>query len=162
MSRSDQKGTAAPRQGTMIRQSRFGAANYMTPALERFPPPDFLTEMQQNLWIACLSDVPLDFFRSRHIPIMIQYVRCIERMMKYSDEVEADPDDAIAYTKWNGALNLSLRLEKHLSFGTGDLMMLVVRARTEMKLSNQQRNRDEASEGESPAQMRAGLTYVGH
>jgi hypothetical protein len=160
MSRSDQVGANAPNKGSMIRQSRYGAANYMVPALERFPPPETLTDMQRNLWIACLSDVPLDFFRPRHIPIMIQYVRCIERMMILSDQVEADPDDAIAYTKWNGALNLSMRLEKHLSFGTADLMMLVVRARTELKLANQQRNNDEAAD--SPAQMRAGLTYVGH
>jgi hypothetical protein len=160
MSRDDQTGGNAPRQGTMIRQSRFGATSYDTVALTRFPPPDFLTPTQRNLWIAALGDVPLEFFRARHIPVMIQYVRAVERMMFYSDRFEEDPEDAISLSRWDKMLKICYRLENHLSLNTGALISLVVRARTELKLANQQKNAREAGEDES--NKRRGLTYVGH
>lgn len=160
MSREDQTGSNAPRQGTMIRQSRFGATAYDVAALTRFPPPDFLTPTQRNLWIAALSDVSLEFFRARHIPVMIQYVRAVERMMVYSDQFEADPEDAVSLARWDKMLRICYRLENHLSLSTGALISLVVRSRTENKLANQQKKMQDAAE--DPANKRRGLTYVGH
>lgn len=160
MSRDDQVGGNAPRQGTMIRQSRFGATAYDVPALTRFPPPDFLTPTQRNLWIAALSDVPLEFFRARHIPVMIQYVRAVERMMHFSDLFEEDPEDAISFARWDKMLRICYRLENHLSLSTGALISLVVRSRTENKLAHQQKTMKESAD--NPADKRRGLTYVGH
>lgn len=162
MSRSKQTGSAAPRQGTMIRQTRFGAAAYDIPAVQKFPAPEFLTTMQKSIWTAALSDISSEFFRARHIPIMIQYVRTLARMMDYSDELENDPEDNLLRSKWLSEMNLAMKLEKHLSFGSGDLIMLVVRARTEMKLAHQQKNAREAADDDNPQYQRQGLTYVGH
>jgi hypothetical protein len=160
MNRDDQTGANAPRQGTMIRQSRFGTSAFDVPALSRFPPPDFLTPVQRNLWIAALADVPLEFFRARHIPIMIQYVRAVERMMALSDLYEEDPEDAISFARWDKMIRICSRLENHLSLSTGALISLVVRSRTENKLAHQNKTAQEAAE--APTNKRKGLTYVGH
>lgn len=160
MKRSDQSGAHAPRKGTMLRQSAFGMAAYTTKAIERFPPPEFLSDMQKNLWIAALGDVPLEFFRARHIPIMIQYVRAVEIMMKFSDAYEADHEDDIAFARWTRMMTVVSRLERHMSLNTEALISMVIRARTELKLAHQAQKRDEASEDSSS--LRRGLTYVGH
>lgn len=160
MDRDEQVGANAPRQGKMIQQTTFGVSSYTVMALERFPPPDFLSQTQRNLWIAALGDTPLEFFRARHIPLMIQYVRAVERMMKYSDEFEEDPDDMIAMNRWNAMIRITTRLERHLSLNTEALMSLVIRARSELRAANQQKNAVES--GRSAANKRAGLTYVGH
>jgi hypothetical protein len=144
----------------MLRQSRFGTTAYSIPALDRFPPPDFLTEMQSNLWIAALSDFPLEFFRARHIPTMIQYVRATERAMFYNDQYEADPEDVEALNMFERMSRLAARLERQLCLNTGHLVSMVVRARSEMKLANQTKNAKEAGEGFTA--KRLGLVYVGH
>lgn len=160
MKREDQTGANAPNRGTMIRQSRFGTSAYSIPALDRFPPPEFLTEMQTNLWIAALSDFPLEFFRARHIPTMIQYVRATERAMFYSDQYEADPEDIEALNMMERMSRLSARLERQLSLTTGHLVSMVTRARSEMKVANQQKAIGESSAGFTA--KRLGLVYVGH
>lgn len=166
MSRSDQTGANAPRKGTMIRQTRFGVAGYNIPALERFPPPEFLTDTQRNLWIAALSDVPLEFFRARHIPLMIQYVRAVEMMMTFSDQVQTDNDDPIAFVKWEKMLRVVMRLENHLSMNTESLISMVIRARAEFRVANQAKSAREAGQAgensDTPINPRAGLVYVGH
>ena len=160
MRRSDQTGASAPRKGSLMRTSQSGVAAYTSPAITRFPPPDFLTRTQQNLWIAALSDIPLEFFRARHIPMMIQYVRAVEHMMRFSDEFQADPDDTDALNKWERMFRISSRLERHLSLNTEALISLVVRARAELRVANQQKRSHENSEDER--NTRAGLIYVGH
>jgi len=160
MSRDDQTGRKAPNQGTMIRQTRFGVAAFNVPAIERFPPPEFLTNTQRNIWVAVLNDVPQEFFRARHLPMMIQYVRLVERMMKYSDQFEADMDDKEALSMFERTMKVVMRLETHLALNTGRLIDLVVRARTELKTAHQGKTAREA--GESKANARSGLTYVGH
>jgi hypothetical protein len=132
----------------------------MVPALDRFPAPDYLTDMQKNLWIAALSDFPLEFFRSRHIPTMILYVRTVEKMMSFSDQYEADPEDIEALNMMERMSRLASRLERQLSLTTGHLVSMVVRARTEMKLANQGKKANEAGEGFTA--KRLGLVYVGH
>lgn len=160
MSRSNQTGANAPRKGTMIRQTRFGVAGYNMPALERFPPPEFLSDTQRNLWIAALGDVPLEFFRARHIPIMIQYVRAVELMMTLSDELQEEQDNPIIFSKWEKMLRITMRLENHLSMNTESLISMVIRARAELRVANQAKRAQEA--GESVDAPRAGLVYVGH
>jgi hypothetical protein len=144
----------------MIRQSRFGVAGYNLPALERFPPPEFLTDTQRNLWIAALGDVPLEFFRARHIPIMIQYVRAVETMMELSDQLAEDSSDPVIFSRWEKMLRITMRVENHLSMNTEALISMVTRARSELRVANQQKSAREA--GESAAAPRAGLVYVGH
>lgn len=160
MKRSDQTGANAPRKGAMIRQTMFGNAAYSVPAITRFPPPDFLTQTQTNIWIAALSDVPLEFFRARHISMMVQYVRAVEHMMTFSDEFEADPDDMVALGKWERMIRLASRLENHLALNTRSLIDLVVRSRTELRAAHQSQNAQEA--GEDSRNPRVGLVYVGH
>jgi hypothetical protein len=144
----------------MIRQSRFGTPAYVTMALERFPPPAFLTPTQVNIWTAALGDFPLEFFRARHLPVMIQYVRAVEHMMKFSDEFESDPEDMIAFNRWTKMMTLVRQLERQLSFSTAHLIDMVIRARSELKLSQQNQRSREA--GEQSASPRRGLVYVGH
>jgi hypothetical protein len=144
----------------MLRQSSFGNTALMTAALERFPPPEFLTDMQRNLWIAALSDVPLEFFRARHIPMMIQYVRAVEHMMRFSDIFEKDPDDTRAMMNWDRMSRIVTRYENQLSLGTSHIIQMVLRARAEVRVANQAKRQDEV--GESSRDMRTGLTYVGH
>lgn len=158
MKRSSQVGKDAPRKGSLIRTSQSGIAAFQIPALERFPPPDFLNEMQKNLWIASLSDVPLEFFRARHIPMMIQYVRAVALMMIYSDAVMADPDDAISVSAWNRMVNISTKLEVHLSLNTSRLIDTVVRARSEFRAAQQGKTGQEAAVSSGAA--RKGLVYV--
>lgn len=158
MKRSDQTGKQSPRKGSLIRTSQSGIAAFQTPALDRFPPPEFLNEMQRNLWIASLSDTPLEFFRARHIPMMIQYVRAVSLMMIYSDAVESDPDDAISVTAWNRMINISSKLENHLSLNTGRLIDTVVRARSEFRAAQQGKTGREAAA--APGATRKGLVYV--
>lgn len=158
MKRTDQVGKEAPRKGSLIRTSQSGVAAFEVAALERFPPPDFLNEMQKNLWIASLSDIPLEFFRARHIPMMIQYVRSVALMMIYSDAVTADPDDAISVAAWDRMVRISTRLENHLSLNTGRLIDTVVRARSEFRAMQQGKTGREAAA--SPGASRKGLVYV--
>ena len=160
MSRDKQTGRSAPRQGSLLRTSQSGVSGYIAPAISRFPAPDFLTDMQKNLWIAALSDVPLEFFRARHIPFMIQYVRAVEHMMRASDELEADHEDIDALNKWDRMSKIAARLERHLSLNVEALISLVVRARSEHRVANQQKSLKEA--GEDEANSRFGLTYVGY
>jgi len=160
MNRSDQRGVNAPRKGTMIRQTRFGAAGYNLPALERFPPPEMLTDTQRNLWIAALGDIPLEFFRARHIPIMIQYVRAVELMMIASDQLQEDNENPIAFVRWEKMLRVVTRLETHLSMNTNALIDMVIRARAELRVAQQQKIANEAAE--STNAPRSGLIYVGH
>lgn len=161
MKRSEQNGRNAPRQGTLARASQSGVVGgYIVPAISRFPPPEFLTDTQRNLWIAALSDVPLEFFRTRHIPMMIQYVRAVEHMMRFSDEFEADPEDLDALNKWDRMSKIAARLERHLSFNAEALISMVLRARSEFRVATQQKNLKEAGEDERNA--RSGLTYVGY
>lgn len=142
----------------MIRTSQSGVAAFQVPALERFPPPEFLNEMQKNLWIASLSDVPLEFFRARHIPMMIQYVRAVALMMIYSDAVTADPDDSISAEAWKRMINISTKLETHLCLDSGKLMNMVLRARSEFRAAQQGKTGMEASVSSGSA--RKGLVYV--
>lgn len=160
MSRSDQTGSNAPNKGTIIKQTRRGVASYDIPAITRYPPPSFLTDTQTNLWIACLSDVPLEFFRARHIPMMIQYVRAVEQMMRYSDLFEEDPDDIVSLNMWERFSRLVIRLEKHLSLHTDKLITMVTQARSEMRMAHQMNRAKEA--GRDAANIRAGLIYDGH
>jgi hypothetical protein len=55
---------------------------------------------------------------------------------------------------------ISSRLERHLSLNTEALISLVVRARAELRVANQQKRSHENSEDER--NTRAGLIYVGH
>lgn len=160
MKRSDYRGAAAPNRGTMIRQSRTGTPAYLTMALERFPAPVFLTPTQVNIWNAALGDFPVEFFRARHLPIMIQYVRAVERMMHYSDQFEEDPEDTIAQSRWIKMIAVVARLENQLSLNTKTLIAMVLQARTEMKLANQQKAAHEA--GQDEAAPRRGLVYDGY
>lgn len=160
MNRDDQTGENAPRKGTMIRQSRAGNAAFSVMALEKFPPPHFLTDTQRNVWIAALGDHPLDFFRARHIPMMIQYVRAVELMMTASDEVQDDPSDSLAMLRWERMMRITTKLESTLSLSTGRLVDMVVRARSEQRAAFQGKRAKDA--GESASNARAGLTYVGH
>lgn len=158
MKRSEQTGNKAPRKGSLIRTSQSGVAAFSVPALDRFPPPEFLNEMQQNLWIASLSDTPLEFFRARHIPMMIQYVRAVSLMMIYSDAVTADPDDAISVAAWDRMMKMATRLESHLGLNVGRLIDTVVRARAEFRAGHQGKMSQEA--GAAPGAARKGLVYV--
>jgi hypothetical protein len=158
MKRSEQTGKKSPRKGTLIRTSQSGVAAFQIPALDRFPPPEFLNEMQKNLWVASLSDTPLEFFRARHIPMMIQYVRAVSLMMIYSDAAEADPDDAISIAAWDRMMRISIRLENQLSLNTGRLIDTVVRARSEFRAAQQGKVANEA--GASASSGRKGLVYV--
>lgn len=160
MSRDDQVGDEAPRRGTMIRQSRSGAAAFEVMAIDKFPPPHFLTETQRNVWIAALADQPMDFFRARHIPLMIQYVRAVELMMNTSDEVQEDPTDSITFLRWERSMRIVMKLEGFLSLSTGRLIDLVVRARSEQRAAMQKKRAIDA--GDKSSSSRAGLTYVGH
>lgn len=160
MKRSEQTGKKSPRKGTLLRTSQSGVAAFQIPALDRFPPPDFLNEMQKNLWVASLSDTPLEFFRARHIPMMIQYVRAVSLMMIYSDAVEADPDDAVSIAAWDRMMRISTRLENHLSLNTGRLIDTVVRARSEFRAAQQGKVANEA--GTAASSGRKGLVYVGN
>lgn len=160
MKRSDQSGDNAPNRGTMIKQSSRGVAAFDVAAIDRYPPPSFLTPTQTNLWVASLSDVPLEFFRARHIPIMIQYVRAVEKMMLFSDQFEADPDNVVALSMWERMIRMTTKLERQLSFHTEALISVVTRARGEMRLANQMKKAKEA--GTTKSSTRTGLIYVGH
>jgi hypothetical protein len=144
----------------MIRQSTRGIAALDVPAITSFPPPSFLTSTQTNLWIACLSDVPLEFFRARHIPVLIQYVRAVEKMMHYSDLYEADPDDIVSLNMWDRLMRIATRLERQLSFHTTSLISRTTRATGEARVAAQTKRAKEA--GKSGANARAGLIYVGY
>lgn len=158
MDRSEQQGSKAPRKGTLIRTTAHsGVAAFSVPALDRFPPPDFLDEMQRNLWVASLSDMPLEFFRARHIPMMIQYVRAVALMMHYSDAVDSDPDDAISVNAWERMIRIASRLETHLSLNTGRLIDTISRARSEFRVAQQSKTAKEA--GQTSRQTRVGLVY---
>jgi hypothetical protein len=117
-----------------------------------------MTRTQKNVWIAALSDMPLEFFRARHIPTMIQYCRAVERMMHFSDQWEKDIEDDIARTTWIRMMQVVRSLENQLSMGTNTLILLGVKARSEHRVANQSRNAAEA--GEDDRNTRAGLTYV--
>jgi hypothetical protein len=158
MDRGEQTGAKAPRKGSLIRTSQSGIAAFSVAALDRFPPPDFLNDMQRNLWVASLSDIPLEFFRARHIPMMIQYVRAVALMMHYSDAVAEDPDDAIAVNAWERMIRISSRLELHLSLNTGRLIDTISRARSEFRAAQQGKTAKEA--GEVGRNSRSGLVYV--
>jgi hypothetical protein len=160
MKRSEQTGKKSPRKGTLIRTSQSGVAAFQIPALDRFPPPEFLNEMQKNLWVASLSDTPLEFFRALHIPMMIQYVRAVSLIMIYSDAAEADPDDAISIAAWDRMMRISIRLENQLSLNTGRLIDTVVRARSEFRAAQQGKVASEA--GVAASSGRKGLVYVGN
>jgi hypothetical protein len=160
MSRSSQTGSNAPRKGSLLRTSNSGIMGYQTPAINRYPPPEFLTQTQANVWTAVLEDTPLEFFRARHIPILVQYVRMCERLMTLSDEVEADPDDTTAYNRWERVLRILFRLEKHLKIDIGSLQDLLIRARAEFRVANQTKSINEA--GQEDRSKRTGLVYVGH
>jgi hypothetical protein len=160
MKRSEQTGANAPRKGTLQRQSQSGVAAYDIPALTRYPPPDFLTRTQTNLWIAVLGDMPLEFFRARHIPMMIQYVRAVERMMVISDEAESDPEDPDLLSRWERLFRLVSRMERHMGLDVPSLVSLITRARSEIRVAHQKKATIEA--GQEERSHRAGLTYVGH
>jgi hypothetical protein len=154
-----QVGNAAPNRGTVIKQSKSGSISYNVPALSSFPAPDFLTPMQTNIWVAALSDISLDFFRARHIPLMIMYVRALERTMNLSDMMEIDPDDSITQARFERSQRILFRMEKHLSLDTVTLISMKLRARAEQRVTDQQKQGKEA--GASGAAPRAGLTYAG-
>lgn len=156
--RNNQTGANAPRRGTLLKASPSGVVSHTVPAITRFPPPDFMTRTQKNVWIAALSDMPLEFFRARHIPTMIQYCRAVERMMHFSDQWEKDIEDDIARTTWIRMMQVVRSLENQLSMGTNTLILLGVKARSEHRVANQSRNAAEA--GEDDRNTRAGLTYV--
>lgn len=160
MSRSDQVGLNAPRKGSLLRTSQSGVAAFQVPASERFPPPDFLSETQINIWNAALDDIPLEFFRARHIPMMIQYVRAVEKLMVFSDEFEADGDDTTAMNRWDRMIRIVSRLEKHLGLDTHTLHDRVMRARAEFRAAHQGKNAHESTVNERG--VRTGLVYVGH
>ena len=79
-------------------------------------------------------------------------------MMIYSDAVEADPDDAISVAAWNKMINISTRLETHLSLNTGRLIDTVVRARSEFRAAQQGKSGHEAAVSQNAT--RKGLVYV--
>lgn len=160
MDREDQRGRNAPNQGSMIRVTKGGVAAFHHSALSRFPPPDFLNHTQQSLWTAALSDVPLEFFRARHIPMMIQYVRAVDRMMEYSDQMIADPDDNIAFKRWEKYTGITIRLERFLGLDVKSLVEIYMRARAETRKGYLDRR--DADAGDDDADLREGLVYVGH
>lgn len=124
MEKPEYSGKLAPNRGSRLRTNSIGTPTFSAPAIRSFPPPEFLTDMQINLWTAALSDVPVEFFRARHIPMMIQYVRAVEGMMKFSDRVEADEEDDHAFKRWNQYMNVVSRLERTLAM---DAKMLITR-----------------------------------
>lgn len=158
MSRSDQVGLNAPRQGTMLRQNSGGKVVNTVKAIERFAPPEFLTNVQRSLWIAALSDVELEFFRARHIPLLIQYVRAIELMMDASKEVMMFPENKKKVTMWMRYISIVTRLERFMSFDTTSLIAMHTRARAERRLGVEQDNLDDMADREDNG--RRGLTYV--
>jgi hypothetical protein len=153
-------GNSNARPGSYTRTTAIGTAAYNTPALARFPPPEFLTKTQSNIWVAALADISLEFFRARHIPMMIQYVRAVEHMMKASDEFEEDPEDQIARIKWERMFKLAAKLERHLSLHTENLISMVVRSRSELRVQHEtKRNADSGDEANA---SRTGLIYAGY
>lgn len=164
MSRDEQHGSKAPRKGTMLRQIKSGNFAYNIPALSRFPPPEFLTDMQKNIWIATLGDIQLEFFRARHIPLMIQYVRATEHMMLASDEFTADRNDPTAFRLWEKSILHYRSIERALGFDVPRLIDEVIRARASHRVMFEDKNRLDASSDDvsGAADKRSGLMYVGH
>lgn len=158
MNRSDQTGANAPRQGTMLRLNRDSKVAHTVKAIEKFEPPGFLSNVQRSLWIAALSDTDLEFFRARHIPLMVQYVRAIELMMEASQEVMLFPDSKKKISTWLRYIGIVARLERFLSLDTTSLIARHTRARAERRLATEAENLDEMADGENNA--RRGLTYV--
>lgn len=138
MTTSDKVGANAPRKGS-LRTSTSGTPILVIPALSRFPPPPFLTPIQANLWIAALSEVPLDVFRSRHLPMMILYVRSVEHMMRVSDDHQKDPDDDELFRKLKARQAFVASIEHNLSFDTRMLFTTIFRANSHMRLANDEK-----------------------
>lgn len=144
-------------QGTFRQATSAGGGPFQSSALDTFPPPEFLTPAQTNVWVACLADMPLEFFRARHLPMMIQYVRNVERMMKLSDEYEDDPDNHEAFAAWVKIFNVTKTMENHLCLNISRLMDIASRGRAEHRLALHSQAMEESSRNERAP--RAGLVY---
>ena len=157
MEKSEYRGKLAPNKGTKLRTNSIGVAVFSAPALRNFPPPEFLTDTQKSLWIAALADVQVEFFRARHIPMMIQYVRAVEKMMTFSDRFEEDIEDEHAMKMWVSFTHIVSKLERILALDARTLMEAVVRSRTALKDSfNERRTLDVESDERD---KRKGLVY---
>lgn len=159
MEKPEYRGRIAPKtQGTKLRTNSIGTITFSAPALRNFPPPEFLTETQASLWVAALADVHVEFFRARHIPMMIQYVRAVEKMMTFSDDFEADSEDERAMTMWLKMMSVVTKLERVLGLDAKSLIEMVVRSRTQLKDSQTARRVLDAEDTEE-ANKREGLIY---
>jgi len=89
-----------------------------------------LTQGERGVWLATVNSKPADWFGTEHVPILIEYVRCVCRAQVVDGQLKAF-DDA-----WLATDDGLARFEKLTSIATKTAGM-INRLATAMRLTQQ-------------------------